>query len=206
METIKNQLQEIYNKGINLVSIEDIKKITEGLIDVSMYNEAVKLVKESFNLEFKADFLENGLHFQGDKEPRDIYNITLKRGQRKYSFKFGQSINNSGFYAKQGRCITQIDRKYLESKTLYFEIRKLSGMAFNPNCDTIVKPIAPTLYDVLACLQKYEVGTLEDFCSDFGYDNDSRTAKKTYKAVVKEYDKMCSLFSSEELEVLQYIS
>ena len=178
----------------------------ENLIDNSQYNEAVNLLAEKFNLEFKAEFLENGLHFQGDKDKRDIYNITLKRGARKYTFKFGQSIAKSGFYAKQGRCITQIDRKHLESKTLYFEIRNLSKIPFNPNCDTIVKPIAPTLYDVLACLQKYEVGTFEDFCSEFGYNTDSRNAKKTYKAVVKEYDKMCSLFSNDELEVLQLIS
>ena len=64
----------------------------------------------------------------------------------------------------------------------------------------------PTLYDVLSCLQKYEVGTFEDFCGNFGYDEDSRNAYKTYKAVVKEYDKVCSLFSNDELEVLQLIN
>ena len=142
--------------------MEALKTTVENLIDNSQYNEATKLVAESFNLEFKAEFLENGLHFQGDKDKRDIYNITLKRGQRKYTFKFGQSI------AKGSN--------------------------------------EPTLYDVLACLQKYEVGTFENFCDEFGYDLDSSSAKKTYKAVSKEYDKMCSLFNNEELEVLQLIS
>lgn len=142
--------------------METLKNNVETLIDNSHYDKACNLVAESFNLEFKAEFLENGLHFQGDKDKRDIYNITLKRGVRKYSFKFGQSI------AKGSN--------------------------------------EPTLYDVLACLQKYEVGTFEDFCDEFGYDNDSRNALKTYKAVVKEYDKMCSLFNSDELEVLQLIS
>jgi hypothetical protein len=180
----------------------------ENLIDNSQYNEAVNILAESFNLEFKTEFLENGLHFQGDKETRDIYNITLKRGQRKYTFKFGQSLNKSGFYAKQGNCITQLDRKYLSLKNtdLYFKVRTLSKIPFNSICDTISKPITPTLYDVLTCLQKYDVGTFENFCSGFGYDTDSRTAKKTYKAVAKEYDKMCSLFSNDELEVLQLIN
>ena len=63
----------------------------------------------------------------------------------------------------------------------------------------------PTLYDVLACLQKYDVGSFEDFCGDFGYDADSRTAEKTYKAVVKEFQAMQRLFNSDELEVLQMI-
>lgn len=64
----------------------------------------------------------------------------------------------------------------------------------------------PNLYDVLTCLQKYDVGTFEDFCGDFGYDLDSRTAEKTYKAVVKEFEAMERLFSSEELEVLNLIN
>ena len=57
--------------------MEALKTTVENLIDNSQYNEATKLVAESFNLEFKAEFLENGLHFQGDKDKRDIYNITF---------------------------------------------------------------------------------------------------------------------------------
>lgn len=64
----------------------------------------------------------------------------------------------------------------------------------------------PTLYDVLACLQKYDVGSFEDFCNEFGYDTDSRKALKTYKAVVKEYNAMSRLFTSEELEILSEIN
>lgn len=203
-DRIKKQLDKICT-NIYLLSNNDFKIVIESMIDLSLYTEAVNLIAESLNLEFKAEFLKNGLYFANDKDKRDIYSITLKRGARKYTFKFGQSIDKSGFYAKQGRSITQIDRKHLESKTLYFEIRNLSKIPFNPSCDKIIKPIAPTLYGVLSCMQKYDVGTFENFCDDFGYDNDTITAKETYKAVVKEYDKMCSLFSNEELEVLQLI-
>ena len=188
--------------------MEALKNKVETLIDNSQYTEAVELVKESFNLEFKAEFLENGLHFQGDKETRDIYNITLKRGQRKYTFKFGQSINNSGFYASYGRQKYNIPREKigLKNHELVTYVKRQFNHDFkNATNDKIVYPIAPNLYDVLTCLQKYEVGTFENFCDDFGYDNDSMTAKKTYKAVIKEYDKMCSLFNNEELEILQMI-
>jgi hypothetical protein len=64
----------------------------------------------------------------------------------------------------------------------------------------------PTLYSVLTCLQKYDVGTFEDFCSELGYDEDSRTAERVYKAVVKEFEAMRRLFTSEELEVLEMIN
>ena len=58
------------------------------------------------------------------------------------------------------------------------------------------KNIMPTAYDVLACLQKYEVGTFEDFCADYDYDNDSIKSMKVYKAVVKEYKQVVKMFSN----------
>lgn len=63
----------------------------------------------------------------------------------------------------------------------------------------------PTLYSVLACLQKYDVGSFEDFCGEFGYDEDSRQAERIYKAVTKEFKNMQRLFTCEELELLQEI-
>ena len=64
--------------------------------------QANKFLKET-DTEFKTEFLKNGLYFDDDKgwvcsdskKPRDIYLITLKRGNREYKFKFGQSINDS---------------------------------------------------------------------------------------------------------------
>lgn len=64
----------------------------------------------------------------------------------------------------------------------------------------------PNLYDVLACLQKYDVGTFENFCSDFGYNVYSRSAKKTYKAVLKGFEAMERLFTNEELKLLSEIN
>lgn len=63
----------------------------------------------------------------------------------------------------------------------------------------------PTMYDVLSCLQKYDVGSFRNFCSDFGYNEDSRTAERIYKAVCKEYEAVNRLFSDciEELAEIQ---
>lgn len=63
----------------------------------------------------------------------------------------------------------------------------------------------PTAYDVLTCLQKYDVGTFENFCGEFGYDEDSRTAERTYKAVLKEYQMVCDIWTSDEIEQLAEI-
>lgn len=64
----------------------------------------------------------------------------------------------------------------------------------------------PTPYDVLACLEKYEVTTFEDFCINYGYDNDSRKAYKIYKAVLREWKNIEKLFTPEQIETLQEIS
>lgn len=63
----------------------------------------------------------------------------------------------------------------------------------------------PTAYDVLACIQKYDVGSFENFCGDFGYNGDSRHAEKIYKGVLKEWEKVSYFFSESEISELQEI-
>ena len=72
--------------------------------------------------------------------------------------------------------------------------------------------IEPNLYSVLACLQKYEVGTFEDFCNDFGYElydenyrGKNKSSVKIYKAVQKEFSNVERLFSDclEEMQEIQ---
>lgn len=41
-------------------------------------------------VKFDAKYIDHDFYFHGDKEPRDIYRITLKRGNMRRSFKFGQ--------------------------------------------------------------------------------------------------------------------
>jgi hypothetical protein len=190
-----------------------ISKIEE-LVNSSQYEEVCNVVKEEFGISLDVKFKVNGKHFASDKENRDIYTITLSRGKRSYTFEFGQSINNSGFYYTVGVRKTPLDRKYLAKD--YFKGKQLGligtirmqDSSFSPQCksDTIHYPKEPTMYDILTCLQKYDIGTFKDFCSEFGCDENSRTAEKTYKAVEKEFKAMQSLFSDEELEVLSYIN
>ena len=72
-----------------------------------------------------------------------------------------------------------------------------------------MRGIKPTEYDILACLEKYDVGTFEDFVNEFGYDvsesNDLSYAKRIYKAVIYEYQDLCRCFTEEQLESLREI-
>ena len=53
----------------------------------------------------------------------------------------------------------------------------------------------PTAYDVLACLEKYEVAdNLQGFCAEFGYTEEDKESKRIWKAVQKEYKNVIRIF------------
>ena len=187
--------------------MQNLSKIIENLIDQSMYEQAAEVFLVHTQTDFSVEFIKNDFHFHGDKEKRDIYKITFKRGGRKFALKFGQSIAKSGFYIKQGAKVTNIPME-----ALAFSDQRIKSLGYKYNflpiarLDTIHRPIAPTPYDVLACLTKYDVGTFEDFCGDFGYNTDSRTAKKVYKAAKREFGKVFEIWTDAEIEAMQNIA
>lgn len=158
----------------------------------------------------KIEYSHFGKHFDDDKEERDIYNVTIERGSRKFTVKFGQSINDSGFYYTKGRQRTDLDRKYLDKEKyprLATYIKNKIDWSFmnNGKSDVVHYPKAPDEYSVLACLTKYDPGSFPDFCGEFGYDEDSRKAERIYNAVCDEYKNVAMLFNDNELELLQEI-
>jgi len=64
----------------------------------------------------------------------------------------------------------------------------------------------PVAYDVLAAIQKYDPGDLHEFCQSFGYSEDSIEASRIHKAVVKEWQKVSTFFSVDELKEAQEIN
>lgn len=164
------------------------------------------------NTAFKAEFKEHGLYFDDDKESRDIYNITLTRGEREYKFTFGQSLANSGFkiflnnsdkeslYKFRYELMTEANgdiKKY--ERLVKQKLKMYSGMKIKNNMQN------PTPYDVLACLTKYDPESFKDFCDCYGYDTDSRKAEKIYKAVCDEWLNVQKLWNDEEIELLREV-
>ena len=52
----------------------------------------------------------------------------------------------------------------------------------------------PAIYDILACLTKYDVGSISEFCGEFGYDlyiytNNGRHVRD--KKIVNLYNNVC---------------
>ena len=86
----------------------------------------------------------------------------------------------------------------------------ISNTIKNSDLRRINKPlIKPTAYDILSCLQKYDVGDIEDFICEFGYEikkrGDLTRIQNIYNAVVKEYQDICRCFTPEQIEVMQEI-
>ena len=64
----------------------------------------------------------------------------------------------------------------------------------------------PSEYGILACLNTYDDGIdFEEFCRNYGYDIDSKTAEKTYFAVMEQARGLKKLLSVEALEDLNNI-
>lgn len=189
--------------------------------------QAEKFLKDT-GTTFKAVFLKHDLYFEGDTEERDIYEITLTREGRVYKFKFGQSTAESGFRLfhdkektkRTGHKGFKIPQEIRDKQKEVNEKNKDERMIFAR--DHIIRRWfqeehfslselywdfgkVPDSYDVLACLQKYDIGSFENFCEEFGYVNDSRKAEKIYNAVVDEWKNVQILWNDKEIEELQQI-
>jgi hypothetical protein len=183
---------------------------------MSEYNaQAEKFLKDTDTV-FSAKFLEYNKYFPDDKEKRDIYEIRLQRGYRSYTFRFGQSKADSGFklvvysrgsakgkeikYPWQDDAITQSKGSVVKFKQ--YCIEKFGSMG---NL-TIINPVPPSAYSVLAGMTKNDAGIFEDFCSEYGYDTDSIKASKIYDRVLYEWNNLKMLFTDSEIEQMQEIN
>ena len=135
---------------------------------MSEYTEKADKFLEAHGLKDKAVYLGHGPYFDDDEKrgvSRDIWRLSIKRGNKGFSVHFG-----------------------------------------NSEADSDHGNTPPTAYDLLACLTKYDPGTFTEFCREFGYDEDSRRAEKTYRAEKREWAKVSRFFTAGELEELRDIN
>jgi len=77
---------------------------------------------------------------------------------------------------------------------------------FGQSIDGTQKKVKPSNYDVLSCLTKYNPESFENFCAEFGYDEDSIKAKNIYDKVQEEYNNLERLYGrDDELEMLREV-
>ena len=141
--------------------------------------QAINFCKKN-NVEIEISFSNRDKYFVGDTKKRDIYNVKIIRNSKSFEFKFGDSLYN-----------TEKNTKIKGGKKTRFEVVK------------------PSEYDILACLQKYDIGDFDDFVSDCGYSFNTEgeyiRIKKTYFEVKEEYSNVLNVFKDimDELQEIQ---
>jgi len=76
---------------------------------------------------------------------------------------------------------------------------------FGNSIQNTIDGVAPTKYDILACLTKYGPGTFEDFCGEYGYDYEEKESEKIYRGCIKEFKGLSRIFTDEQMEMLANI-
>ena len=132
---------------------------------------------------------------------RCLYEISLTSPLGSMVFDFWDSIRNAEIKTMTLEEYAQKRYRKLFSDLPYTE-KKQAKKEFAAEKNAAV----PSVYDVLACLTKYDPGTFEDFCSEYGYSEDSRTAERIYFAVQKEYTQLARLFTPDEMDELAEIN
>ena len=59
--------------------------------------------------------------------------------------------------------------------------------------------IIPSTYDVIACLEWYDIYDFEDFCLNFGYNTDSIKAFEIYRTYQKQQKELFKLIPEEKI-------
>lgn len=163
----------------------------------SEYEIQAETFLKEYAITYTAVFLFHGPHWEGDKDFRDVYECILKReGKRPLTVRFGQSQRESRNYWKAPK-----GYKGMGNRIRYDNSGRLGMDGWMP---TKVK--APSAYSLLAALTKYDPGSFENFCGEYGYDTDSRKAENTYRAVVAEWHQVRAFFTDTEIEKLAEIN
>lgn len=166
---------ELKAKTEKMQSVKSDISISKCLEYSENPDELEALLKD---LEIGVQFTGIKKHFADDKDERltGIYTITRISTNRTISFDFGFSINDTEAISADASA-TKKDRKEF-----------IDGL----------------LYTVLACCSSdyYIPIDFEDFCSEFGYSEDSIKAKNVWEACLKQSSKLKKVFTEDEISFL----
>ena len=139
-----------------------------------------------------------------DNRNHDMYTWIIKTPRGQMTGNYYDSIHNTeinnmtlGEYIEKRFKCRAADASYTMKATADKELKAKKAEA------------KPTEYDILSCLEKYDVGSMDDFISEFGYEvkcvEDMTNIITTYNNVVKEYHDICRCFTQEQIEAMREI-
>ena len=139
-----------------------------------------------------------------DDELHDFYmvNIVTPRGTMTVNFYdslYNTELNNLSF-----------DKLYEKRTNHYYESLQLHERTkFIKQIKKEREDRKVTEYDILSSLEKYDVGSMDEFKQEFGYEinnvKDMTNFINTYNAVVEQYRDICRCFTTKQIEALREI-
>lgn len=139
-----------------------------------------------------------------DDKPHRTYDCTIKTPRGEMMVHFYDSLANTELWMPYSE---YYEKKY---NRYYNALRPTEAIKFQKELKAKREKAIPTEYDILACLQKYDVGSMDDFMHEFGYEitctQDMTNFINTYNAVVKEYNDIRRCFTEEQIGVLWEIN
>lgn len=146
---------------------------------------------------------ETNMNWNEDTK-RNKYRFTITTLRGKMSGDFWDSIHNTEIILMTPEIYSRkVYRTYYECLMNHEKVKLRNQLK------ALKEKAVPTAYDILACLQKYDVGTMNDFFDEFGFEvhsvDDMFSFMNTYNAVVKEYRDLCRIFTEEQMEMLREI-
>lgn len=171
--------KEFYKKFNDL---KNGKEVQVGYFDLFQHSDFPRRLKTLLNqikVYVSVESLKR-IYFQDDKEKRTVLNIRIIRAEKEISFLFGCSINDTELFNNLN---TRGNEPYI-----------LAGIKF----------IKSLLYTILCCCKSdfYIPIDFDDFCLEFGYNNDSIKAKRVWEECLKQSSKLQKIFLEKEVECL----
>lgn len=136
-----------------------------------------------------------------ETEERAFYRVTISTPRGKMEFDFWDSIFNTKILM-----MTEKDYANKRFKCMYEYLTYSDKVKCVKELARKKEEAKPSEYDVLACLTHCDPDTFTNFCVNFGYDEDSMRAMKLYFSVQEEWNNLCRIFTSEQLEELAEIN
>lgn len=166
-------------------------------ISINEQDIAVAKFLEDNNIVYKSVYL---LDCSKDSEwQHDLFNVSLIKGSKLINTEFKTGLGHRVLKAKRGT-VTSLAAKYskeLKKANIEKGLHKVEGACF------AVSPSAASVLHSLLLDSDCGHELFEDFCDNFGYDQDSIKSLEIYKACQKIAKQLNSLFTQKQIEDLR---
>lgn len=136
-----------------------------------------------------------------DDKPHRAYNFTIKTPRGEMTDRFYDSLHNTDLFMDFKDYFEKHCPEQYESLTHQEKVK------FQRELKAKREAATPTEYNILSCLELYDVGSMDDFMHDFGYEincvKDMLNLVNTYHAVVEQYNNVHRCFTEEQIEKLE---